>query len=156
MLALRSPSTPEEFEEYFDLRWLLLRAPWQQPRGSERDTLEDVALHVGAHDAAGKLVGVGRLHFVDADTAQIRYMAANDRHRGIGSAIAEHLEQLARERGAARIVLNARKPSAGFYSKLGYTVTGEAPTLFGEIEHVRMEKALDAAESLRRRAAREP
>lgn len=145
MLEISSPSTPEEFDDYFDLRWRLLRAPWRQPRGSERDALESAALHVSVRDDTGNLVGVGRVHFIDSNTAQIRYMATTEHGRGIGTAIVKHLEQLARERGAARIVLNARKPAAAFYTKLGYSVMGDAPTLFDEIEHVRMEKTLGPA-----------
>jgi GNAT superfamily N-acetyltransferase len=143
MLELGRPGTPEALEAYYDLRWRLLRAPWGQPRGSERDALEDEALHVTASDD-GCLVGIGRLHFIDAGTAQIRYMATLDAHRGrgVGTAVIERLEQLARAQGAHRIVLNARQSAVPFYTKLGYMVTGEAPTLFGTIAHARMEKSL--------------
>jgi len=143
MLEIGRPGTPEELEAYYDLRWRLLRAPWGQPRGSERDALEAEALHVTARED-GRLVGIGRLHRIDAATAQIRYMATLDAHRGrgVGTAVIARLEQLAREQGAHRIVLNARQSAVPFYAKLGYSVTGEAPTLFGAIEHVRMEKSL--------------
>ncbi|MEJ2362384.1 MAG: thioesterase, partial [Gammaproteobacteria bacterium] len=36
----KSPQTKQEWQAYFDLRWRILRAPWQQARGSERDDLE--------------------------------------------------------------------------------------------------------------------
>jgi ABC-type Fe2+-enterobactin transport system substrate-binding protein len=54
-LMLRSPISPSEWDAYFDLRWQILRQPWGQPRGSERDS-EDVI------DAAGKSLACGRLH----------------------------------------------------------------------------------------------
>jgi len=37
MIEFGTPATPAELEEYFAFRWVLLRAPWGQPRGSERD-----------------------------------------------------------------------------------------------------------------------
>ena len=39
-----------------------MRAPWGQPRGSERDALEQDAVHRLLCDANGKVVAVGRLH----------------------------------------------------------------------------------------------
>ena len=68
---LRSPEGPDEFDQYYDLRWRILRAPWQQPRGSEQDEWEDEAVHVAAF-ISGKLVGTGRLHRTADDRAQIR------------------------------------------------------------------------------------
>jgi GNAT superfamily N-acetyltransferase len=96
-----------------------------------------------ARTADGRIVGVGRLHFVDDATAQIRYMATSDHRRGIGTAVVERLEQLAQARGASRVVLNARTSAVPFYAKLGYVITGAGQTLFGEIEHARMEKPLN-------------
>jgi membrane protease YdiL (CAAX protease family)/ribosomal protein S18 acetylase RimI-like enzyme len=139
-----SPETSEEFEEYYDLRWRILREPWGQPRGSERDDLDPTSDHVTARDDAGRLVGVGRLHFNSEEEAQIRYMATEEdaRGTGVGRAVVERLEAIARERGARRIFLNAREIAVGFYERLGYRVTGEGPTVFGVIKHSRMEKDL--------------
>ena len=39
-MIVRPPQNPEEFERYRDLRWRILRAPWNQPRGSELDEIE--------------------------------------------------------------------------------------------------------------------
>lgn len=33
----------ENFEEYYYLRWKVLRKPWNQPIGSEKDELEKTA-----------------------------------------------------------------------------------------------------------------
>jgi len=38
--SLIVPETAVDRERYFDLRWRVLREPWQQPRGSERDDRE--------------------------------------------------------------------------------------------------------------------
>jgi len=75
--APRSPQTPAEWENYFDLRWRVLRAPWNQPRGSEKDNRETDSEHfmiVGPHSSA---LAVSRLHFNTPAEAQVRYMAVD-------------------------------------------------------------------------------
>jgi GNAT superfamily N-acetyltransferase len=145
MLRIGRPETAEELDEYFELRWRALRAPWGQPPGSERDEHEDAAHHVTAKLPSGQLAGIGRLHRTGAAEAQIRYMAteAQYRGRGVGGAILSRLEALARADGARRIVLNARDGAVGFYARRGYSVVGLGPTLFGRIMHSAMEKTLD-------------
>ena len=140
---LRSPHSPEEFEQYYDLRWRILRAPWQQPRGSERDEWENEAIHVAAY-VAGKLVGAGRLHRTGEDRAQIRYMAIEEAYRGqgIGEAVYQHLEAEARKAGIKHIHVHARLPVLDFYKQMGFNITGEGPTLFDSIQHKVMEKDL--------------
>ena len=144
MLQIAKPETPEQFVEYFDLRWRIMRAPWDQPRGSERDEFEEAADHVTARDQGGRLLGIGRLHLNNEREAQIRYMAIEEgcRGQGVGRAIIEKLEVLANDRGVKRIVLNARDNVVGFYQRLGYSVIGPGPTMFGKVKHAKMEKRL--------------
>ena len=144
MLLIAKPETAEQFEEYFDLRWRILRAPWEQPRGSEKDEYEAVADHVTVRDQDGRLLGIGRLHRNSEGEAQIRYMAveANCRGLGVGRAIIKKLEELACARGAARVLLNARDNVVGFYQRFGYSVVGPGPTLFETVKHTTMEKNL--------------
>ncbi|MEX2163740.1 MAG: GNAT family N-acetyltransferase [Sulfuricaulis sp.] len=144
MLQISKPETPEQWGEYFDLRWRILRAPWDQPRGSEKDEFDEIADHVTVRDQEGRLLGVGRLHMNNKKEAQIRYMATEEdcRGLGIGRVIIKKLEELARARGVERIVLNARDNVVGFYLRFGYTVTGPGPTLFGKVKHSKMEKRL--------------
>lgn len=144
MLQIGKPETPEQLAEYFDLRWRILRAPWDKLRGSEKDEFDAVADHVTVRGPDGRLLGVGRLHMNSMEEAQIRYMAVEDDSRGlgVGRAILKKLEALARARGAKRIVLNARDNVVGFYQRCGYSVVGPGPTLFDIIRHSRMEKIL--------------
>ena len=143
-LILRSPKSPDEWDTYFDLRWRILRRPWHQPRGSERDSTDDSAFHLLLLDSARKPLACGRLHFNAPDEAQVRFMAVdeNARGRGYGSRILDGLEAEAARCGAQKLVLNARDNVTEFYSKHGYAVVGEAETLFGVIRHVRMAKLL--------------
>jgi len=63
--------------------------------------------------------------------------------RGVGSAILNKLEQIARENQRTVLVLNARESVVPFYEKHGYTVSGAADKLFDCIVHWRMSKNLD-------------
>jgi N-acetylglutamate synthase-like GNAT family acetyltransferase len=138
------PRTPEEFEEYFDLRWRILRAPWGQPRGSEKDTMEEDAEHISISSDNGLLIGVGRLHQLNSDEAQIRYMAVenNFRNQGVGLAIYSYLENIAYSKGHKIIILNARLSAISFYEHLGFIIIKDGDTLFKEIEHKVMQKEI--------------
>jgi GNAT superfamily N-acetyltransferase len=143
-IELSEPRTAAELDAYYELRWRELRDPWDQPRGSERDELEDVARHIAARDESGDVIGVGRIHWLDDGAAQIRYMATAHTHRrrGIGRTVIARLEEIALDAGAQRIVINARQPAVPFYEKLGYEITGDSILLFGVIPHKWMQKRL--------------
>ena len=143
-IAISSPHSPDEYEEYYFFRWELLRAPWNQPLGSERDRYDAVARHLLGRNDSGEIVAVGRIHFPESGLAQIRYMATREDHRGlgIGSSILGRLEKVAIDRGVQAIFLNARAEAVSFYERLGYKVRGKGPTLFDEIEHQTMTKTL--------------
>ncbi len=139
-----APQSPGEWEKYFDLRWRILRAPWQQPRGSEKDEIETVSQHLVISGADGNPLAIGRLHFNSADEAQIRFMAVETaaQGRGLGGIILKDFERRARAAGATSIVLNARDDAQRFYQKHGFVVVGPAPTIFDAVKHVRMRKEL--------------
>jgi GNAT superfamily N-acetyltransferase len=143
-MLIRPPATESEFEAYYDFRWKILRAPWNQPLGSERDECEGEAIHLGAWDEAGHLVGIGRLHRVAENHGQVRYMAVDpaQRSHGVGKAILRELEARAIELGIQEINLNARREAVPFYQKNGYQVLRSAHTLFGTIPHFEMWKRL--------------
>ena len=143
-MLIVEPASAEDFRRYYELRWRILRAPWQQPHGSERDPLDENSTHLMLVDSTRTVAGVGRLHFNSVREAQIRYMAIDVMHqrKGLGSSLLDALEYRARELGAASILLDARESALGFYYKHGYTVHGGGHMLFNRIAHVRMEKQL--------------
>lgn len=143
-MIITKPQTPEEFERYYDLRWRILRAPWDQPRGSEKDEKEDEAIHVMACEEDGIPVGVGRAHFNSPEEAQVRYMAVeeNQRGKGVGELILKELERRAGQKGAVYMVLNARDNAVAFYERYGYRIIKQSHTLFGSIPHFEMRKDL--------------
>ena len=123
--------------------WLILRKPWGQPEGSEKDDLEDESIHLMA--CQGDVVcGVGRAHFNSPGEAQIRYMAVDESHRGkgIGSKLLAELEKRIRQKGGRQITLNAREIAVGFYEEHGYEIVAKSHTLYGSIEHFKMQKRL--------------
>ncbi len=143
-MRLASPQNEDEFARYYDLRWRLLRAPWDQPRGSERDELDADAFHVMVSESGGEPIAVGRLHTLAGDEGQIRYMGVLESWRGmgIGSRVLAALEQQAQDMGLRRIVLDARESAVRFYERHGYGIVGLGHTLFGSIRHFRMAKEL--------------
>jgi thioesterase domain-containing protein len=140
---LIAPDTQAQWLAYYHLRWQVLRAPWDQPKGSEQDDLEAESFHRMLCTEQGEVVAVGRLHKVDAHTAQVRYMAVSDQWQGhgLGAMLLRQLELVALEQGMRRIILNARDTAAGFYQKAGYHYLEPANALFG-IAHHRYAKTL--------------
>ncbi|MDX1718459.1 MAG: GNAT family N-acyltransferase, partial [Anderseniella sp.] len=69
-MIIREPESEADFRHYYELRWKILRAPWKQPRGSERDALDAHSTHLMIVDPDRKVVGVGRLHFNTIREAQ--------------------------------------------------------------------------------------
>ncbi len=142
-IKICQPETREDFEKYYDLRWRILRKPWNQPKGTRKDEHEDSAIRIMAR-IDDKVVGVGRAHFNSEEETQIRYMAVETEYqgKGVGSSVLEELERRASEKGARYAVVNARENAIGFYQDNGYKIVGEAPTLFGCIHQRKMRKEL--------------
>ena len=143
-MLIRPPATESELEAYYAFRWKILREPWNQPPGSEKDQFESEAIHLAAWDNAGKLIGVGRLHRIVENCGQIRYMAVDptQRSHGVGKAILRELEVSAIQTGIQEIRLNSRQDAVRFYQKNGYQVLRPSYTLFGAIPHFEMWKRL--------------
>ncbi|MFV2005373.1 MAG: GNAT family N-acetyltransferase [Gammaproteobacteria bacterium] len=151
-VTIKQPKTAEEFNNYYHLRWKLLRAPWNQPEGSEIDDIEDQCFHVMAvtyneaiHNQSidnEKVIGVARLQFNSDSEAQIRYMAVEPSHerQGIGRRLLEALEVQAKTVSCQKVILDAREPAINFYQKFGFKIIEKSYLLFDEIQHFRMEK----------------
>jgi len=139
------PNTSTEFKIYYNLRYEVLRKPWFQPKGSERDDGDETSLHRMIIDEPnGKAVAVGRLQFNTIEEAQIRYMAVSDDYQGMGygSKIVKALDNIARKKGSRKIILQSRENAVKFYEKNGYKIIEKSYLLFDEIQHWLMEKEL--------------
>lgn len=142
-IEIRSPKTESEWNEYYDLRYRVLREPWNQPRGSERNEGDLTGIHA-AYFSQGKLTGIVRIDKSDESISQIRFMAVEfkEQGKGIGDKLMREMEVIAYERGDKKIILHAREIAIGFYEKLGYKLLNKSHNLFGEIQHFLMEKEL--------------
>ena len=141
-MIVRPPNTPEEFQRYRNLRWKILRAPYNEPKITEQDDAGIVDFPIMVCEVDGIPIGVGRAHFISEDEAQIRSISVEPEWegKGIGSIVLIKLEKIVTEKGAKRIIIHARNSAIEFYKKNGYTEVEPSYTLFGEIEHTLMEK----------------
>ena len=144
-MEIIEPNTSTEFKIYYNLRYEVLRKPWFQPKGSERDDGDETSLHRMIIDEPnGKAVAVGRLQFNTIEEAQIRYMAVSDDYqgKGYGGKMVKALDNIARKKGSRRIILQSRENAVKFYEKNGYKIIEKSYLLFDQIQHWLMEKEL--------------
>ncbi|MEA3242734.1 MAG: GNAT family N-acetyltransferase [Pseudomonadota bacterium] len=138
-----TPASSAEWAAYYELRWRILRAPWQQT-GCERDETDDSSIHRMLCRQDGKALAVGRLHRLDEHSGQIRYMAVESGYerRSYGTIVVTALEQAAIEIGIEKIILHARERAVPFYQHHGYKSIEPSFLLFDEIQHYLMTKNL--------------
>ena len=141
-MIITQPETTQDFERYFDLRWRMLREPWKQPKGSEKDELEERSLHIMVCKEDRIPVAIGRAHFNTDIEAQIRFMAVEPRFQntGLGSVVLKKLEDEVRHLGAQYVILHSRDSAIPFYERHGYKIVSDSQTLFESIPHVLMRK----------------
>jgi predicted GNAT family N-acyltransferase len=131
-----------EYQQMIKLRDDMLRKPLGLSFSQEELEREKENMHIAAFDD-DEILGCCMLVEKDAETVRLRQMAVlNDlQGKGIGRALMNFAENLARDRGFKKITMHARKTVAGFYEKMGYDPVGEEFTEI-TIPHVVMEKRL--------------
>ncbi|MES2520450.1 MAG: GNAT family N-acetyltransferase [Bacteroidota bacterium] len=145
MLIVRIPETAQEWEQYYNLRFTVLREPWGQLKGSEVLKDEDQADHAMVIDSESNIVvGVARMQINTPTQGQVRCVAVspNVQGKGVGKLLMNYLENLAREKSIKEIILDARENALKFYKSIGYEIYEDSYLLFGEIQHYRMRKEL--------------
>ena len=117
--SLASPADRPELEA---LRHRVFVEEQAVPVELERDELDEVATHAVARDAAGAVVGTGRMVVQPGGVARIGRMAVavEARATGVGAAVLAVLEAAARAAGCRRVELHAQTPATGFYRRAGY------------------------------------
>ena len=142
-IEIRAPETEKEFEDYYFLRWKILRKAWDQPKGSETDDLEETAFHFIALKNE-KIIGCCRVQMNSETEAQLRYMAVDEgmQGKGIGKLLLKEAEKVAGKAGAKTMILESREKAVDFYQRNGYSVDKESYILFDEIQHYTMSKSL--------------
>ena len=131
-----------EYQQMVQLRDDILRKPLGLHFTEEELETEKDNLLMAAYED-DHLLGCCMLVEEDPQTVRLRQMAViNDlQGKGVGSALMNFAENLARDRGYRRITMHARKNALGFYEKMGYKQVGKE---FEEITipHYVMEKQL--------------
>ncbi|HZF63009.1 MAG TPA: GNAT family N-acetyltransferase [Chitinophagaceae bacterium] len=131
-----------DYDQMVKLREEVLRKPLGLSFSQEELDREKDDLLIGAFDD-GKMLGCCMLVEEDAKSVRLRQMAVVNalQGKGVGRALMQFAENLARDRGYKKICMHARKHAAGFYGKMGYKIAGNE---FEEvtIPHYLMEKEL--------------
>jgi predicted GNAT family N-acyltransferase len=130
------------YRQMIKLRDDILRRPLGLHFTEEELEKEKHNLHIAAFED-DTMLGCCMLVEEDPQTVRLRQMAViNDlQGKGIGRALMQFAENLARDRGYKKITMHARKNATGFYEKMGYRKFGNE---FEEITiaHYVMEKDL--------------
>ena len=132
----------KEYKQMIALRQLLLRKPLGLTFDEEELNAEKNDILIGCFDE-DKMEGCCLLTTVEPGILRLRQMAVVSglQGKGMGRAILQFAENIARDRGFKTIVMHARKTAVGFYEKLGYKITS-AEFLEISIPHYLMEKML--------------
>lgn len=132
----------KEYEQMLMLRNNILRKPLGLAFSQDELETEKHHMHMAAFED-DQILGCCMLVEEDPETVRLRQMAVvNDvQGKGIGRALMQFAENLARDRGYHRITMHARKAAIGFYEKMGYKKIGDE-FLEITIPHYVMEKEL--------------
>lgn len=144
MFFVQKATTAEELTSIIQLRYEVLRKPWQQSITTASDELEDVSVNAFLKNNNGNTIACGRLQENENKIGQIRYMAVSKSSRGsgLGKKILLFLEEKAAEKNIIKIELQARENAVDFYRSCGYTVKEKSFLLWGIIQHYLMERTL--------------
>ncbi len=145
-MKIIEPQSKEQWESYYNLRFRVLREPWNEPRGSERDDSDATSVHRMVADDSDRCIAVSRLHYNSPTEGQIRFMAVDNtqQSKGVGSYLLNAMEEIAIAHGCNRMILEAREPAIPFYQRNGYIVFQRSYLLFGCIQHYTMFKDLSS------------
>lgn len=145
MIIIKSPETREEFKEYYALRFEILRKPWGQPKGTEKDDYEPISQHFMAVDEqTRKIVGVVKLFEKEPGVGWFSHLgvASEFQKKGVGKLLMERVESTARSKGYKTLGCMSRLNTTAYFEKMGYTIAGLPGHYFGTIQVAWMEKSL--------------
>jgi N-acetylglutamate synthase-like GNAT family acetyltransferase len=143
MYTVQIANTQNQIDTIINLRYDILRMPWNQPKETSSDGMEDTAINAFIGDN-GKVIACGRLQDNTGGVGQIRFMAvdANYQGKGLGKLIVAKLEAEAKRIGLTTIELQARENAVEFYKSQGYVVKETSFKLWDIIQHYLMTKEI--------------
>jgi len=132
----------KEYRQMVQLRIDVLRKPLGLSFTEEELAKEKSHILIGAFEEE-KMLGCCMLIKLEDGSVRLRQMAVlnNLQGKGIGRALTQFAENIARDIGYKKITMHARKPVTGFFEKLGYRVSSDE-FLEITIPHYEMEKML--------------
>jgi len=115
-----------EYREMVALRMEILRKPLGLSFNEEDLAKEKDDILLGAFED-DKLVACCILTKISPNTCKLRQMAVHQKmqRNGVGAALMNFAENVARDAGFTSMIMNARKSAQGFYEKLGYKADGK-------------------------------
>lgn len=132
----------KEYQQMVELRNEILRKPLGLAFDVEELTRETEDILIAAFEE-DTILGCCLLTRVDKNCVRLRQMAVqnNLQGKGIGAAMMNYAENVARDAGYHKVIMHARKTATVFFEKIGYKATGKE---FVEITipHYVMEKKL--------------
>jgi N-acetylglutamate synthase-like GNAT family acetyltransferase len=144
MLTVKEATTKEQVDAILQLRYEILRKPWNQPASTATDDLEESSINAFIADQNGAVIACGRLQENENKIGQIRFMAVSNAYqgKGLGKMIVDHLEKRGKDLSLKTIELQARENAVKFYESCGYKIKEKSFLLWGQIQHFLMEKSL--------------
>lgn len=142
MFIVKEAQNKKDVERILQLRYNVLRAPWNQPIDTATDTIEDKCINAYIEDEKETVIACGRLQENENKIGQIRFMAVSDDYqgKGLGKLIVQHLEKRGKDLQLKSIELQARENAVNFYKSCGYGIKEKSFLLWGIIQHYLMEK----------------
>lgn len=116
----------EDYKKMVDLRMEILRKPLGLTFAEADLDQEKDDILIGAFEEED-IMACCILTKLSEDTCKLRQMAVRPKIQGtgLGAAMMNYAEQLAKDAGYKKMVMNARKTAKGFYEKLGYEIKGD-------------------------------
>ena len=132
----------KDYQKMVNLRNEILRKPLGLSFDPEELEREKNDVLIGAFED-DKILGCCMLTRVNNSTCRLRQMAVqnNLQGKGVGHALMNFAETLARDYGYKTLMMHARKSALGFYEKQGYKAKGDEFTEV-TVPHFVMEKKL--------------
>ncbi len=143
MYKVQIASNREEIDNIIELRYEILRKPWNRTKETATDEFETKSINAYI-EKAGKVIACGRLQNNGNNIGQIRYMAVSHsvQGKGLGKLILKRLEEEARAINIDTVELQARENALEFYKSNGYTVKEPSFKLWDIIQHYLMTKSI--------------
>ena len=144
MRKVQFSNNKRTLQKIIELRYEVLRKPWQQPIETATDDLDEQSFNAFIENENQEIIACGRLQINEKQIGQIRYMAVfhNLQGQGYGQIILKFLETKAKEIGLQGLELQARENAVKFYENNGYNIKEKSFLLWGQIQHYLMVKNL--------------